>query len=193
MHARDQRIGRQHHVLARRRTEQRRVVAQPEARGSGQRREIARDEIVFAEAGRHGSGGPDSEAGRPAAGLLAYPRFLSRRERAANLRQLWGTIRRFAFDQSCGSSRAPQIVRRPGIPLKSRQGSRGGAHAIPGRAAGPTGNCQNGIGLMNGWRSIDNPRRATMLNLASLRGRKPVQFRHGRATVNDLIASGVMS
>ncbi len=41
---------------------------------------------------------------------------------------------------------------------------------------------------MNRWHPIDNPFRPYMLNYAQLRGRKPVQFRDGRATVIDSLA-----
>ena len=74
MHARDQRVGGEHEVFAGRRTHQRRVVAQAQARRPGQRGEIAGDEIVFAEARGHGKGesgwgAPDDGA---KVGLLAH-------------------------------------------------------------------------------------------------------------------------
>ena len=79
MHARDQRVGRQHEVVAGRRLEQRGVVAKPEGRGAGERREKARDEFVFARAGRTWSWtDPDQKLilwpVERAAGLLAYLR-----------------------------------------------------------------------------------------------------------------------
>ena len=53
MHARDQRVGRQHEIVARRRLQKRGVVAKAETRRTGERREDARDEFVFGEAGGH--------------------------------------------------------------------------------------------------------------------------------------------
>ena len=54
MHARDERVRGEHEVFAGRRAHQRRVIAQAQARRPGERGEIAGDEIVFAEARRHG-------------------------------------------------------------------------------------------------------------------------------------------
>ena len=53
MHAGDERVGGQDKVLARRRREQRGVIAKPETGGTRERRKIARDEFVFAGAGGH--------------------------------------------------------------------------------------------------------------------------------------------
>ena len=53
MDTRNQRVGRQHKVFAGRRSHQRGVVAQAQARRPRQRREVPGDEIGFAEARRH--------------------------------------------------------------------------------------------------------------------------------------------
>jgi hypothetical protein len=53
MHARDQRVGGQNEVVARRGFQKRRVVAKAETRRTGERRKNARDEFVFGEAGGH--------------------------------------------------------------------------------------------------------------------------------------------
>src|SRR6185437_16686017 len=54
MDARDQRVGRQDEVLAGDEAHQRRVVAEPEARGPRDGGEIAGDEAGFVKAGGHG-------------------------------------------------------------------------------------------------------------------------------------------
>jgi hypothetical protein len=60
MDAGDQRVGRQNKVFAGRRTHQRRVIAEVQARRPREGGEISGDEIGFAEARRHGR----NESGR---------------------------------------------------------------------------------------------------------------------------------
>ena len=55
MHARDQRVGGEHEVVAGRDFQKRSVVAQAKTRRTGERREDARDQFVFGEAGGHGA------------------------------------------------------------------------------------------------------------------------------------------
>ena len=64
MHARDERVGGQHEIVAQRGLEKRGVVAKPEAGGTGERREKARNEFVFAGSGRHEAKGLLIIAGR---------------------------------------------------------------------------------------------------------------------------------